>query len=234
MSGAAPVTFVDNPGSGAGPTMMEGSPVTRKSRRAQGREPEVLVTPDKPGKELMNLVRKGGVAGRFVEEASHWDYFPVLQKQIQTPQQRKEHNMNHFHTLEEIEEEEIAHEDESRIHDKSTHQIINIDKLQQTINFHCISKCYFEQRLDDFIQYCSERDNQMSPMNLLQLKEEWKQKCELEAQEKIIIKVENMGLSPCLSLHCPNCESTTAMQSTLSRYAGLSYSGIPTKRENCC
>ena len=155
MSGAAPVTIVDNPSSGAGRTMTEGIPSTRKSRRTQGREPEELVTPDRPGKELMNLIRKGGVAGRFVEEASEWDYFPVLRKQIQTPQQRKEHNMDHFHALEAIEEEKIAHKDESRMHDNSTHQIINMHKLEQTINEHCISKCCFEQRLDDFIQYCS-------------------------------------------------------------------------------
>ena len=78
MSGAAPVTSEEIPSVGAGQTMMKGSPGTRKSRRAQGMEPEYLVPPGKPGQELMNLIRKGGVAGRFVEESSQWDYFLVL------------------------------------------------------------------------------------------------------------------------------------------------------------
>ena len=70
MSGAAPVTYEENPSFSAGQTTMKGCPGTRKSRRALGMEPEELVCPGKPRQELMNLIRKGGVAGRFVEESS--------------------------------------------------------------------------------------------------------------------------------------------------------------------
>ena len=151
MSGAAPVTFEENPSFGAGQTMMKGSPVTRKSRRAQGMEPEELVSPGKVGQEVMNLIRKGGVAGRYVEESSKWDYFPVLDKHIQSPEQRKQHNTDIFHTLQTCYEPDILHEDEYKNDNQCTHQILHIAKLQKLINEQCISKYCFEQRMDDFL-----------------------------------------------------------------------------------
>ena len=42
-----------------------------------------------------------------------------------------------------------------------------------------------------------------------------------------------MGISPSLSIHCTDCKTNSQMKPNLSKFAGYSYNGQSTKRENC-
>ena len=88
--------------------------------------------------------------------------------------------MEIFHTLQTCAEPEIVLQDEYRNNNQCTHQIINIGKLQKLINEQCISKCCFEERMNDFIRFCSQRDVDMPLQKLEKLRAEWKMKCEFE------------------------------------------------------
>ena len=87
----------------------------------------------------MNLLRKGGRAGRYVDEPSKWEYFPALSKKLATREERQKHNENVFQPLNQKETLDITNDNEEMIQDDCTHQILHIKHLQDTINQQCWS-----------------------------------------------------------------------------------------------
>ena len=80
--------------------------------------------------------------------------------------------------------------------------------LTETINHHCVCWCTAGTEIDDFLEYCVQRDAAMICSEMLEIKNEWKQNRKKE-RDKIQVKIKNKGLKFCISIFCPKFKSFT-------------------------
>ena len=213
----------------------------RKSRRNLGEEPLPLedVAGSKYGREMKNLVTKGGRAGRLHKEISpQWEYFPMKRSLFLSATERKEHNKNVFSDITEhdykIEDEDNdnakQHNDYTNQENTSSYQMVDLKNLEEAINRACVSRYSSEDVIDDFLEHCVQVDNQMTVLDMMALKEKWQK--DRKSKQEIEIQCVNIGLEAKLSIRCLDSNKVTKVKQNTSSFHGYSYQGKPCKNEN--
>ena len=215
--------------------MQIGRCIKRYSRRMLGEEPPSVedLEVKKNGREMRDLLTRGGRGGKKYKEATpQWVYFPPKRETIMTSTERIEHNKNVFKNIvdneNEIEEEPAQ---ETRQNDNATYQMVNLNHLEEAINEICTSKCDLNRDIEDFVQYCQSRNNQINMEEMLVMKNEWKLKRK-QTSNNLKIKCDNIGLEACITVSCGCCNKEHKAKQSYTKYHGTSYNGSPCKNEN--
>ena len=92
--------------------------------------------------------------------------------------ERKLHNSNLFKEINE--ESEIQHEydREHRQNDNATYQLVNLKRLEETINRTCVCTCRLNKHTDDFLEYCANIDENMTCGDMMRLRKQWEEQRE--------------------------------------------------------
>ena len=211
---------------------LKGSAPERKSRRISGDTPDEIGGLGVIGRELKSLKRRGGMAGRWFNDASEWNYFPHQQSYL-SAQERNKHNASIFRDLShELDDHFEAQYDDIDVGENnySTYQILNVQTIQDTVNKQCVCRCHLQSTLNSFLHYVSQRDNQLSH-RLSELKKEWTNTNEFKNEIKI--KVDNIGIHPNVTMQCSSCNKASEVNIKKTKYEGTTYSGKPHRTPNC-
>ena len=116
---------------------------------------------------------------------------------------------------------------------KETYRIVDLDRMEETMNMMASCNCQKDAEVDNFINFCLESECGLDKDKFQELVKNWKRKNERNkqnqrkaSQNKIKIRNEQIGICTKTYLCCENCNKTMQVKPKQStRFMGKGYNG---------
>ena len=209
----------------------------RKSNRKRGLEPEELDVPENTQntkREIRNLVSPGGRKGRINEAHSNWSFFSNSSVQNPTTFNFLPNNQSQAVDNATLEEDESVKKGDTSSVETDTYQLMNMKKLEESINCRLECKCRRNNHISSFAQFCVEQHG-LPLEQMSNIVTAWQEKEILNNKQdkKVSIKdKKNFGIVSLSSVVCEECSKETPIEVDKTMFAGKNYKGQKTKKQN--
>ena len=151
---------------------------TRKSRRLIGEEPSeaIDITDVKLCREIKSLAQGGGSGGQYTDVDNDWSFQNKFITSTSTQEDLDIHNDSIFTNLKDVVDTTYNLDKDTKKSANCAYQMVNMELLQQWVNENCVCRRHVQRDLDDFLQYCSSINNQMTIAEMKEHTSSWKMK----------------------------------------------------------
>ena len=179
-------------------------------------------------REVNALKRKGGKGGRPMEDSCNWNYFPT---RIPYPISHDLDTSLSNNVTQGVNTNDEYGTENNVCNDQYSYQMVNVHSMKKWMEEEFVCKCSLDRYLNSFLKYCSSVDNQMSCKQMKKLTRRWK--ASRKEEDKLILKVQNIGLEAIFTVQCPYCKSSSTIPNEKTKFHGSGYSGLSHSTENC-